>query len=469
MPPRGVTRKKTKRATSSVLVAEQQYLVDANSRGSSSSGASEERRSIVLTKSSQVAPSPISTGMIELSPTTTLPAKTLPQKRKVKVSRTQTFAEVLSEEKEVVKELVKTPIETEKWPIVSQCWDAFMLLCLFYTATWTPFEVSFVNTVGGSQLALNYVIDAAFIFDIILCFVIPFKTSNGTVINNPWDIAKHYLKGWFLLDAISSLPTEVVEMLLDVESVRVIRTLRLLRLVKMLRVVRASRMIKKWETKVDLRYSLLQLFGLLLSCLLLAHWGACGYRFVAFYEDIDIADSWIGANGIKNTASSEYIGALYWSLMTVTTVGYGDVSPQTDSERVFALCFMSLGAILYAYIVGSFCAVITSLDPAGNDFRATMDTLNDMMESHSLTPELRRTLREYFVYSSDQYTQLHRDKVVPAPTYTHVHIHFCTLRDVIARAIKWSATHNTQQCFILRVCMLTHTYTLFFSLMYVGK
>ena len=51
---------------------------------------------------------------------------------------------------------------------------------------------------------------------------------------------------------------------------------------------------------MDLRYSLLQLFGLLLSCLLLAHWGACGYRFVVFYEDIDIADRFLWINEMND-------------------------------------------------------------------------------------------------------------------------------------------------------------------------
>ena len=116
---------------------------------------------------------------------------------------------------------------------------------------------------------------------------------------------------------------------------------------------------------------------------------------------------------------SQYVAALYWSLMTVTTIGYGDVSPQTDGERVFALCFMMLGAVLYAYIVGSFCQVITSLDPAASDFRSSMDHLNSLMKSSHCPQEMKVKLRTFFVHCQDVHTRV----------YVYVYIYITIISD----------------------------------------
>ena len=50
-----------------------------------------------------------------------------------------------------------------------------------------------------------------------------------------------------------------------------------------------------------------------------------------------------------------YVAALYWSVMTICTVGYGDIVPVTLAERCFLIFAMLLGASLYAYVVGSVC------------------------------------------------------------------------------------------------------------------
>ena len=95
---------------------------------------------------------------------------------------------------------------------------------------------------------------------------------------------------------------------------------------------------------------------------------------------------------------SQYLTSFYWSAMTVTTIGYGDVTPKTDGERLLAVIGMCIGSAVYAYIVGNICGVIATMDQATTEFHATLDDLNLYMEENRIPQEMRVRLREYFMY-----------------------------------------------------------------------
>ena len=49
----------------------------------------------------------------------------------------------------------------------------------------------------------------------------------------------------------------------------------------------------------------------------------------------------------------QYTTSLYWSLSTLSTVGYGDITPSTDEEKVLSMVVMLFGSVLYATIIGN--------------------------------------------------------------------------------------------------------------------
>ena len=56
-----------------------------------------------------------------------------------------------------------------------------------------------------------------------------------------------------------------------------------------------------------------------------------------------------------------YVAAMYWSIMTITTIGYGDVPAQSTPERAVVCVCMLLGAGMFAYVVGSVCGIIAGM------------------------------------------------------------------------------------------------------------
>jgi hypothetical protein len=96
--------------------------------------------------------------------------------------------------------------------------------------------------------------------------------------------------------------------------------------------------------------------------------------------------------------SDRYVAALYWAIMTITSIGYGDIrAPDGNAwEQAWCSFLMLLGGMLWGAVIATFCGVIANLDPAGTEFRTTMDNLNRFMSQQCLPQQMRQQLREYF-------------------------------------------------------------------------
>lgn len=51
-------------------------------------------------------------------------------------------------------------------------------------------------------------------------------------------------------------------------------------------------------------------------------------------------------------AHASDVTSLYWSFMTMTTVGYGDISAQTPNEKWVAICSMLAGGFVFGLVIG---------------------------------------------------------------------------------------------------------------------
>eukprot|EP00966_Prymnesium_polylepis_P152402 3520358-Prymnesium_polylepis.1 len=109
------------------------------------------------------------------------------------------------------------------------------------------------------------------------------------------------------------------------------------------------------------------------------HLLACGLHLVAELEthvDPDM-HTWLheqadsgGIPPLDNaTKSDRYIISAYWSVMTLTTIGYGDISMKTKAERCYAIFCMIVGAVSFAYVLGNVQNIIANFDSSGKIIR----------------------------------------------------------------------------------------------------
>lgn len=89
-----------------------------------------------------------------------------------------------------------------------------------------------------------------------------------------------------------------------------------------------------------------------------------------------------------NEAVTSPLDALWWGIVTLTTVGYGDVYPRTTEGRIAAMVLMVLGISLYSAIT----ATVTSILIAG---RTAPDAVDQLERLAKLASDGSLTLDEF--------------------------------------------------------------------------
>jgi hypothetical protein len=89
-------------------------------------------------------------------------------------------------------------------------------------------------------------------------------------------------------------------------------------------------------------------------------------------------ESWIDKmKGENLTESGLYLTSIYWTVQTVTTVGYGDISGSNSAERIFCSFIMVLGVCSFSFVNGSLASVLSSYDSSHSKLQIKVKTLNN--------------------------------------------------------------------------------------------
>jgi hypothetical protein len=93
--------------------------------------------------------------------------------------------------------------------------------------------------------------------------------------------------------------------------------------------------------------------------------------------------------------SARYLTSVYWALMTISTVGYGDIVATTNLEKVWALCSMLFGALIFAMITGSISARMTAGKGGISHYNTKMDEVRQYLADTNIDIGTRRRIEAY--------------------------------------------------------------------------
>lgn len=159
-------------------------------------------------------------------------------------------------------------------------------------------------------------------------------------------------------------------------------TLGLFRLLKLIRV---GTYMHEWRQRQIRMATRLLLVYALYWLSLCGHWLACG---------------WLALREPETAASplTAYVDAVYWTVTTITSVGYGDITPTTTEQKLFAAATMLVGLSFLGYIIGVIAGVLSKRDPATIRFTNAVEELSQAARYWKLPKALERRIYDYHFY-----------------------------------------------------------------------
>jgi voltage-gated potassium channel len=105
-----------------------------------------------------------------------------------------------------------------------------------------------------------------------------------------------------------------------------------------------------------------------------------------------------GSAGPHAEIGFEYGQAVYWTITTLATVGYGDVHPQTLPQMMYACLVIIVGVSFFGFILGNVATLLFRMDAERERHLSKVDRAEDFMRHHRIPRPLRAKVRGYYRY-----------------------------------------------------------------------
>eukprot|EP00126_Sphaerothecum_destruens_P007067 Sdes_comp19667_c0_seq1m11523 len=271
-------------------------------------------------------------------------------------------------------------------------WDWFMISLVFYIVISAPVLIAFSDFL--LPIVLQILVDCCFIIDMFINFRTGYIDSTGRPVVDPTLIAQRYFKSWFTFDLIAAIPYSLIQIFTDSLGAR---CLILAKAPRILRIRQLVSGLGYWTSAAPFRILYLFLFWLLI-----AHWCASGWWLVGHHIEGENSSSWVSTYKSKRDGviHDPYLTSLYFCVTTLSTVGYGDVTPETMLERVYVVCMMFLGTLVYAFIFGNVSSIVSNLDSISKENQLRLQKVNQLIRAFDIPYAMQYRIWSYVDHNS---------------------------------------------------------------------
>ncbi len=269
-------------------------------------------------------------------------------------------------------------------------WDTFIFVITIATAILTP-----INLIFGYHLSLFWSVfeiisGAFFAIDVFVRFNTA-KLIEGRLIKDRRSVARSYMRRSFSIDLFAVMPWSIVANAFSGpvqfydNGLPHLNTLHTLELLSLFRLVRIFEFTNRLERGAYANASMIRLGVLLFWLSLSAHWIACSWYYLQ-------GDGTISLHG------DNYLRAMYWCVTTICTIGYGDITPKTNSQILFTIFVEIFGAGFYGFLIGNLASLLANMDLIKTRFRERLERMTAFLNYYRIPNELKTNVREYYTH-----------------------------------------------------------------------
>ncbi|MDT0552098.1 ion transporter [Urechidicola vernalis] len=276
-------------------------------------------------------------------------------------------------------------------------WDIFISILIVLSIIIIPFQLAFIHEVDLTGSILIYAIDLFF----ILAIVINRRTSYrfaGEEITDKRQINTRYKRKDFVFDLFAALPLEIIFILVPEVGFQEISLVLWFRLIRLIRIRQLFIIFKRWQRLYSINPGFLRIAKFFSVIMLLSHIIACGWYLSAFLSKFP-EKSWAVLENIHiSDVFTQYVRSIYWTITTMTSVGYGDIVPHLNYEYIFSIIAMLIGASTYAFIIGNIASLISSLDAQKSNYWNNLDSLKLYLKQRGVSRNVNSRVQNFYEY-----------------------------------------------------------------------
>lgn len=267
------------------------------------------------------------------------------------------------------------------------------------TGRWWALAVALVAVGAAIDIPLRLALDLPLrggqaAIDLLASLVIGIEFARHAILlkrvtAGPADVARAAgvarLRTELVLDGVALAPGILAVLAAFPASAALAGTLAPIALLRLLFLHRAWRYAEGFAEYGHVHPGVQRLLRFLFWLALLVHWIACGWLALR-------------APGEFVKPVPPYVESVYWSLTTVATIGYGDITPNGTAQVLYTMLVMLIGVGVFSFAIGSVAGLLANLDAAKLEHRRKMEKVHGFLEYHGLPAALRSRVLAYYRY-----------------------------------------------------------------------